>query len=108
MHSHNEVNAPPNPFETEKTVRSAIATESALYAAGNPPTPYAAIPHECAYAELDRDHSRLTARLGVLRGELADARADLKTARSRAWWLGVVVGLYTAGGLLAVGVYLLR
>ena len=98
MHSHNEVNTEPNPFQKQ----------SALYAAGNPPAPYAAIPHECAYAELDREHSRLTARLGVLRGELADARAGEMTARSRAWWLGVVVGLYTAGGLLAVGVYLLR
>ena len=106
MHSHNEVNTEPNPFRD---------AEAQLYAAGNPHVAvqaggplYAAIPAESAYTELDREHSRLTARLGVLRGELAEARADLKTARSRAWWLGVVVGLYTAGGLLAVGVYLLR
>jgi hypothetical protein len=81
--------------------------EKVLYTAGNPLV-YEPVPPECAYTELDRENSRLIADRVRLRGELSEARADLKAARSRAWWLGVVVGLYTAGGLLAVGVYLLR
>jgi hypothetical protein len=39
---------------------------------------------------------------------LNEAREALKAARFRVLCLGVLVGLYTAGGLLAVGVYLLR
>jgi hypothetical protein len=57
---------------------------------------------------LDRENARLTVDRARLRGELNETRAALKTARSRVSWLGVVVGLYTAGGLLAVGIYLLR
>ena len=79
-----------------------------LYAAGNPPAPCTAIPPESAYTVLDRQNSRLMGQLALQHGELFVTRAELKTAQSRAWWLGVVVGLYTAGGLLAVGVYFLR
>jgi hypothetical protein len=81
--------------------------EKLLYTAGNP-LRYEPVPPECAFTELDRENSRLVVDRAKLRGELFDTRADLKAARSRAWWLGVVVGLYTAGALLAVGVYLLR
>ena len=81
--------------------------ERTLYAAGNPKV-YEPVPAESAYTELDRDNSRLVADRARLRGELIETRADLKAARFRVWWLGVVVGLYTVGGLLAVGIYLLR
>ena len=81
--------------------------EKILYAAGNPHV-YEPVFSECAFTELDRENSRLISDRARLRGELAEARAGEKVARSRVWWLGVVVGLYTAGGLLAVGAYLLR
>jgi hypothetical protein len=80
--------------------------EKVLYTAGNPGRSYAAIPAESAYTEVDRENSRLTGKLALLRGELNETQAELKAVRSRAWWLGVVVGLYTAGGMLAVGIYL--
>ena len=82
--------------------------ETVLYTAGNPHVPYSAIPQESAFTELDRDNSRLTGQLATVRGELAETRDDLKTARSRVLWLGVVVGLYTAGGLITIAVLLLR
>lgn len=82
--------------------------EKVLYRAGNPNVPYAAIPAESAYTELDRENSRLMADRAELRGELNEAREALKAARSRVLCLGMVVGLYTAGGLFAVAVYLLR
>ena len=82
--------------------------EKVLYRAGNPNVAYAAIPAESTYTELDRENSRLVYARAELQGELIETRDDLKTARSRVFWLGVVVGLYTVGGLLAVGIYLLR
>ena len=82
-------------------------SESDLYAAGNPHV-YNPVPAESVYTELDRENSRLFADRARLRHELIETRADLKTARSRAWWLGVVVGLYTVGTLVVVGILLLR
>jgi hypothetical protein len=79
-----------------------------LYAAGNPQEPYTAIPQACAYVELDREHSRLTARLGVLRGELATARADLKTAKLQALVCVCALGAVAVGALLTVGILFLR
>jgi hypothetical protein len=79
-----------------------------LYAAGNPHVPYAAIPADSAYAELDRENSRLKMGLAVLRGELDFARRDLKTARQQAWILAGCLGAVTVSGLLTIGMLLLR
>ena len=111
MHSHNEVNTPQDHLTGATTGAGGTAAgeaQRALYAAGNPHVPYAAIPQESAFTELDRKNSRLIYARAELQGDLNEAREALKSARFRVLCLGVVVGLYTAGGLLAVGVYLLR
>ena len=100
------------PILTEKGCRVNSHNEVAsaamsLYASGNPQV-YNPVPAESVYTELDRENSRLFADRARLRHELIETRADLKTARSRAWWLGVVVGLYTVGTLVVVGILLLR
>ena len=82
--------------------------EKVLYRAGNPNVAYAAIPAESTYTELDRENSRLIYARAELRGELNEAREALKSARFRVLCLGVVVGLYTAGGLITIGILLLR
>jgi hypothetical protein len=82
--------------------------EKVLYTAGNPHVPYAAIPAESVYMELDRENSRLIYARAELQGELNEAREALKAARFRVLCLGVVVGLYTAGGLITIAVLLLR
>jgi hypothetical protein len=79
-----------------------------LYAAGNPRVPYAAIPAESAYEELDREHSRRLGELALLRGERNELRADLKDANRRAFWATVALGLYTVGALVVVGILLFR
>jgi hypothetical protein len=81
--------------------------EKVLYTAGNPLV-YEPKSRECAYTELDRENARLMVDRAKLRGELNESRAAFKTMRSRVFWLGVVVGLYTAGGLITIAVLLLR
>ena len=80
--------------------------EKLLYTAGNP-LRYEPVPAEAAYTELDRENSRLTLDRARLRGELNQARADLKVAKSRVLWLGVMVGLYTVE-LITIAVLLFR
>ena len=79
-----------------------------LYAAGNPRAPYAAIPQESAYAELDREHSRRLGELALLRGERNELKAELKSAERRAFWATLGLGLYTAGALVVIGILLFR
>ena len=81
--------------------------ERTLYAAGNPHV-YEPVPAESAYAELDREHSRRLAELARLRGELFDARAELRLAKAQAFAACVGLGLVAVGGLLTVGILLLR
>ena len=80
----------------------------ALYAAGNPHVPYAAIPEESAYAELDREHSRRLAELARVRGELFDARADLKAAKAQVWVACAALVAVAVGAIITLGVSFLR
>jgi hypothetical protein len=81
--------------------------EKVLYTAGNPLV-YEPVPSESAFTEIDRENSRLWSNLAVTRGQVRDALDRAERAEFRSFWLGLVVGLYTAGGLFAVAVYLLR
>jgi hypothetical protein len=78
-----------------------------LYAAGNPRAPYAAIPAESAYAELDREHSRRLAELARVRGELFDVRADLRTAKAQVWVLTAALGAVAVAAIVTISVFLL-
>jgi len=81
--------------------------ERTLYAAGNPHV-YEPVPAESAYSELDREHSRRLAELARLRGELFDVRAELKTAKLQVSVALAGLGAVVVGGLLTVGILLLR
>ena len=79
----------------------------ALYAAGNPHVPYAAIPEESAYAELDREHSRRLAELARVRGELFDTRADLRIAKAQVWVLTAALGAVAVAAIVTISVFIL-
>lgn len=89
------------------TARERVDIERGVYTAGNPHV-YEPIPSECAYTELDREHSRRLAELARLRGELFDTRAALRQAKRTATAFAVMSGFYLMGGILAVVFALLK
>jgi hypothetical protein len=81
--------------------------EKILYTAGNPLV-YEPVSRECAYTELDRENARLMVDRAILRGELNEARADLKVATLQSLVCVCALGAVAVGALLTVGILLLR
>ena len=86
------------------TARERVDIERGVYTAGNPHV-YEPVPHDCAYAELDREHSRRLAELALLRGELFDVRADLKTAKAQVWVLAAALGAVAVAAIVSISIF---
>lgn len=80
-------------------------TETILYRAGNPPVPYAAIPANSVYTELDRENARLLGLLAMSRGMTKDEIARAERAEDRAFWSCLGLGVYVMGTLLGLVYY---